>query len=150
MDSLEWQTVEYLHRPKTPDWFWAVGVITLSISVTSFIFNNFLFALIILIGTGTLMIYAARKPLTINIAINERGVRMGKELYPYSSLESFCIAEEGYPRIILHAKALLTPLVVIALENMNSEEVKTYLKNHLEEKEIRESFLEILMEKIGF
>lgn len=97
------------------------------------------------------MLYATRSPLEIDIAIEEKGVRAGKEFYPYSSLGGFAIIEDGvYPRILLKSKKFFLPYIVIGLENMNPEEIRKNLSPRLPEEELRESLFEILMDRLGF
>ena len=151
MGSLKWQTYEYVYKKKSADWFWAVGIIAVSVAVTSILFNNFLFGILILIAAGALMMYASREPLLLDIEIGMKGVRAGKDFYPYVNLESFWVAsEDEWPRVILKTKATLSPLVVIGIEDMDADVIQEYLKSHLEEKEITEPLLEVLMEKLGF
>ncbi len=86
-NPLHWQALEYEHRERNPDWFWAVGIITIALSVTAIILHNVLFAFVIVLSGFVLSLYAARPPREIDIVIDDRGVRVEKIFYPFHSLE---------------------------------------------------------------
>ena len=60
--QLEWRAFEHEHIHKSSDWFWALGIIAIAGAVTAIIFNNILFAIIILVGAFTLSVHAVKKP----------------------------------------------------------------------------------------
>ena len=65
-----WEAHEYIFQEKTSDWYWAVGIIAVSLAVLLIIFGNVLFALVVLIGSFTLSIFAARRPDLVRFEIN--------------------------------------------------------------------------------
>lgn len=146
-----WQAPEYNHRPKTADWYWAVGIIALSAAVTAIIFDNVLFAILIIIGAFALSLHAAKKPEIMDIEINDRGLRMSRYYFPFSNLESFWVEEEhGMPRIIFKSKRILMPHIVIPLDGIDGNELRLFLKNHLPEEEQTEPLFELILEYLGF
>ena len=60
--TIAWQTFEYQNRARSSDWFWVVGIIAISAAAAAILFKNFLFGILIIIATFTLMLQAARKP----------------------------------------------------------------------------------------
>ena len=48
-DLFSWQTKEYVYQHKSADWYWALGIITVSFAAAAFILNNRLFGILILI-----------------------------------------------------------------------------------------------------
>jgi hypothetical protein len=100
--SLTWQAPEYNHYDRTPDWFWAVGIIAVSIAILAFVYHNALFGILILLSTGILVFYTLREPDMVNYEINQRGVTVGKDLHPYLTIESFWVETRGgEPKVIL-------------------------------------------------
>ena len=46
--KIEWDAHEYEHKERNRDWFWAVGIISVSLAVVAVIFGNIIFAILIL------------------------------------------------------------------------------------------------------
>ncbi|MEX0916923.1 MAG: hypothetical protein WDZ90_00120 [Candidatus Paceibacterota bacterium] len=152
MEPLKWKAPEYEHRDKTSDWFWVLGIIAVSGAVAAVLFGNVLFGALILIGAFVLAIFAAKKPETVEFEINERGVRIGKKLYPYSTLDHFGIVENANtPKLYLQSTKMLAPHMVILLEGVSEKDVRDRLSKKLpEEDEGEEPFSERVMDMFGF
>ena len=151
MNDISWQAPEYFYTEKTSDWYWIVGIISITIAITSIVFNNILFALLILIGSFTLCLYASRKPNIITIKINDKGIMIGDLFYFYELLNSFWIEEkELHPRLILKSKKKLSTHIVAILGNVSGEEIREKLQKNLVEEQMSEPFLEKLLIYFGF
>ena len=151
MEPIQWRTLEYPEKHRGKDWFFVVWLIAISGAVTSFILGNFLFAVLILVGTTSLMLFAVRKPEELVITIGKTGVRISKQFYPYKIIESFWVEEkESSSRLFLGLKKVLTPYTVITIEGPSPEKVRNRLAQFLEEKEHAESLFEVLMDRLGF
>src|SRR5688572_19736811 len=96
-EPLRWEGFEYHYQEKSSDWFWAVGIISLSIAVVAILVKNILFAILIIVGAFTLCLHAARKPHRIDFEINEHGITAGKIHYPYASLHAFWVGVKFGP-----------------------------------------------------
>ena len=49
-ESLEWEAYEHDWFPKTTHWFWIIGGATAVLMLVAILFNNFLFAILLLVG----------------------------------------------------------------------------------------------------
>ncbi len=151
MDKISWQTFEYLHTEKTNDWYWIVGIVTISIAVVSIILNNVIFAILIIISSFTLSLFASRKPDIVPVTLDHLGVTFGRTHYAYSNLESFWVeTRDGYPRLLLKSQKIFMPFVVIHTEEENPEEIRSVLRQHLKEEEHSEPLLEKVLIYLGF
>lgn len=151
MEKISWTTVEYIHREKTTDWYWIVGIITVSIALISIILNNIIFAILILVSSFTLSLFASKKPETVSVEINHSGVTFGKTHYPYKHLDSFWVeTREIQPKIILKSKKVFMHFIVIFIEDIEEERVREVLSQYLPEEEHHEPFLEKLLMYFGF
>lgn len=152
MDNISWHALEYKKREKTADWYWAVGIIAISIAVISIFMHNILFAILIIIAVSTLVMFAVREPKIIHIELSDKGVRLDKQLYPYVSLEAFWVdaSEEKEERIILKSKKTVMPLIIVPIEEYNHEDVRSFLLGKLTEKEMHEPLSQKVMERLGF
>jgi hypothetical protein len=151
MDKISWNTVEYLHKEKNPDWYWIVSIITISIALISIILNNIIFAILIIISSFTLALFASKKPEVITITLDSAGVLMGKNRYLYKDLDSFWIeVRDSYPRILFKSKKIIMPYVVILIEDTDQEKIKEFLLEYLPEEEHSEPLLEKILLYFGF
>ena len=151
MDKLSWKTAEYLHTEKTSDWYWIVAIITISIAVISIILNNLIFAILIMVSSFTLSLFASKKPEIVEVEINNIGINFGRTQYPYTHLDSFWIeTREIYPKILLKSKKVFMPFIVIFIEDVEPEKVRETLLHHLPEEEHVEPLLEKLLIYFGF
>ena len=149
---LEWEAQEHVHMEKTSDWYWAVGIITVAAVVTSIIFNNILFGLVLLLGSITLTMHAMKEPPYREYRLTERGLHIDEVYYPFQNLESFWIEEDFYPtRILIKSKKVFMPLIVVPLhDDMDPDLVRGYLLPHIKVEEHHEPLLHKVLEYLGF
>ncbi|MCR4334433.1 MAG: hypothetical protein NUV47_01740 [Patescibacteria group bacterium] len=148
--QLEWSVLEHQHIRKNSDWYWAVGIITISIATTSVIFNNILFAIFTVISAFALCLVSAKKPQTLSCEISDRGVSANNFIYPFNTLESFWIDEHEH-KIIFKSKKLLAPFIIIPIDEItDSDIVRDVLLAYLSEEEHIEPLSQKIMEKLGF
>ena len=149
---IEWDAHEYEHKERSADWFWAVGIISIAVAVTSVIFGNIIFGVLVLIGAFALSLFANRPPNNVHIVVNEKGVTKDKIHYPYSILESFWIdTDHPHQKIILRSGKLLMPLIIIPLgESTNVEELHESLSQFMKEEFHSLPFVEKILEYLGF
>ena len=151
MEPIRWSELEYEERHHGADWYWALGIIAVASAATSIILGNVLFAIVIVIGALVLSLHAARRPEEIEFEINESGIVIGSRLYPFRTLESFWIPEEGVPRLIVHSKRIFVPQIVIPFsDEVSLDDVHDVLLEYLEEEEHSESLSERFAEWFGF
>lgn len=151
--QLEWTALEHEHIHKSSDWFWALGILAIAAAATAIIFNNVLFAIVILIGAFTLGINASKPPAQIRFKITTRGIVINNILHPYSSLESFWVADENQheqPKLLIKSKKLLALHIVIPIEDVSPDDVRDYIFEYLEEEEDSESLAQKIVEFFGF
>ena len=149
---IEWDAHEYEHKQRSPDWFWAVGIISVSAAVAAVIFGNIIFGILVLISAFTLSLFANRPPNTLRIVIDEKGISKGKIRYPYSTLESFWIdTEHPHKKIILRSEKTFMPLIIVPLgDDTDVEQLHENLSHFLSEEFHTLPFVERLLEYLGF
>lgn len=148
---IEWNAPEHIHTEKTNDWYWGVGIITLTATVLAFIFGNVIFGIFILVGVFALVVHSSRRPRTLHIEVNDRGIIVDKLLYPFLTLESFWIeADQAYPKILLKSLKTFMPYLVIHIEEVDPEKVREILLKYIAETEHHEPLTQKLLERFGF
>ena len=151
MEKISWQAPEYFHTEKTSDWYWIVAIITISIALISVILNNIIFAILIIVSSFTLSLFASKRPQIVEIQIDNSGIVVDKTRYPFTHLESFWIeTREMHPKILIKSEKIFMPFIVIFIEGIEIEKVHEMLSRHLPEEEHTEPFLEKLLIYFGF
>lgn len=149
---IEWEAYEYEHKERGSDWFWAVGIISISIAIASGIFGNIIFGILVLLAAFSLALFINRRPDKIKIFANEKGVTKDRTHYPYHSIKSFWIdIEHSHPKIILRSQKLLMPLIVVPIsEEVDPMELRENLIRFIPEEYHSLPFVERLLEYLGF
>ncbi|HJN62981.1 MAG TPA: hypothetical protein QGH03_01995 [Candidatus Paceibacterota bacterium] len=150
--EIHWEEYEYDFSEKSTDWFWALGIVAISIAVTAVILNNFLFAILILVGAFALAIYAVREPNLVIYEVNQRGVVVEDKLYLYNSLDSFWIDyTDEKPKLLISSKKMLMPHIVIPIgDDVDTNHLRDYLLDYVDEEEQGGSLSTIIMKYLGF
>jgi hypothetical protein len=148
---ISWKAPEYIMVKKSPDWFWAVGIISTAIIIASILFGNVLFAILIFFTTLTIFLYAKRIPEIIEIGITEEGVRAGRNVYPYSLLKAFYVNENiDPPHLLLKSTGITNQLISIPIIGVSTEKIIDILKKELNEEELSEPLAVQILERLGF
>lgn len=148
----QWETLEYDHRPRTSDWFWAVGIIAGACALAALFLGNVLLAILLVVSAITLIVHHSRNPKVLEIAVTDRGVRANREFFPYASLDSFWIEEELGPRILilLSKERLVLPHIKLAIpEELGTAELRDYLLNFVDEEYHPPTLSESILHYIG-
>ena len=150
--SVYWEAPEHTHIEKTPDWFWLLGIIAVTAAIVSIIFNNVLFAMVIVLGAVTMGLVGSKRPRIIPYEVSNRGIRIDNTLYPYATLESFYLDEEALVdlQLILKSKKLFVPLLIIPVPEEHADLIDSMLAERLPEEHLEEPFSNRLLEFLGF
>lgn len=151
-NKISWQALEYKRKEKTANWYWAVIIIALSLVIISLMTHNFLFAIIIVISTIILLSFSVNPPNILNIIMNQKGIVVGKDMYPFATLASFWVEsmDNDNQKILLKSKKIIMPLIVVPLEEHHHLDIREFLLQYLPEEEIHEPLSQKIMEKLGF
>lgn len=148
---LSWQTHEYEPRNHSAEWYWIVGIITLALVVISVLFGNILFGIILLLSITMLAYFTTIHPELLDVIIYDKGVQVGKKLYPYTAIQSFAVVEkELIPKLIIHLKASWLPYIIVKIQGHHPDDIHELLGQYLEEDEHVESILYKILDLLGF
>lgn len=158
-EKIEWSALEYEEKERNPDWFWALGIIVIAGSITSIIFKNYFFALLLIIGGFLIGFFAIKKPENVNYELNKKGLKIKNRLYPYDDINTFWVQEEFFdengrefkPTLFIKTKRLIMPMISIPIDNFMGDKIKEImLSNNILEEEMREHTSEHIMDSLGF
>jgi len=148
---LSWEAAEYEFEKKSPDWFWALGIIALAGGLTAVLLGNYLFGVFIILAAVLLGFYAARRPQVVRYEIDAEGVRVGQEMYHYKNLKAFWLETAGpVKKLLLLSKSSLSPILALPLGSASYMAVKEMLSKNLPEQKLSEPLSHFIMEYLGF
>ncbi len=148
---LTWNCYEHAHVERGRDWYWALGIITVSASLASFILSNVLFALILILAGCVLALIASQPPELTEVNIFTRGFRIGDITHRWEDVISFWIDVEGdVPTLLIDTTKILSPNIVLPLTDIDPSLVREVLLNFAEERFLKEPVSHKLVELLGF
>ena len=150
--SITWEAPQHHHVEKGTDWFFALGIIIIALVIVAVMFGDPLFAVLIGLAGGALGVLAAKKPEIIPYAVTVRGIRIGEEIHPYSTLESYRIEEENPrgPQLLVKSNHKFMPLIVLPIPPDYVDDIDDILKEKLVEEDLEESLFVKILEVFGF
>jgi hypothetical protein len=155
--TISWTAPEYDHHEHTTDWYWAVGIVSVSFAIALIIVGNILLSIILLLGIGTLLSYAKHPPRSIEYQLSKKGVRAGTTLYPWDTLDSFWVLEghsnekhDFMPKLLITSKKTFMPHIVIPLTMTVLTEAHQAMAHMMHEEPQMEPLHDRVMRLIGF
>ncbi len=132
-----WEGREYEHNPRSADWYWALGIMAVALAVAALLFSEYLLAFLIVVAAAALALHGAKHPKVHQFQLTEQGLMIGDELHPFSRMTSFSVLEdiEGAepPLLSIKTESLLSPHLVIPLENVDADAVYSYFLAQVDE-----------------
>lgn len=153
-EVFEWEVKDGPVSRKPTDWYWAVGIIALAGAVAAILFNNLLFAGVIIIGAFVLALSTQRPQKNISIRIDKKGIIVGQRRYPFKALNSFWIEEaeedEAESRLLIDPESMFAPNLTLPLPaDTDTETLAAFLREYIPEEEQEEPLLDRLTDLIG-
>lgn len=153
--TLEWEGQEYEHNPKSADWYWALGIVAIAGVIAAILFENYLLAMLIIIATATIALHGAKHPPVHRFRLEQRGLVIGNELYPFHDMISFSMLEdienEFPPLLSIQNDSWFSPHLMIPLESdAHAEAVYEYLLQHVDEGKHQHTFSDLVAAWLGF
>ncbi|MCK9352373.1 MAG: hypothetical protein M0P76_06350 [Candidatus Pacebacteria bacterium] len=152
--EIRWKASEYVYREKSIDWYWYFCLVALILIGSSLYLHNTLFAFILAIGAFTMLIYSNKRPRELEYRADSKGIAFDDVFYSYQDILFFHtiddkkLSEEKL--LLLRLKKTTSTIVIIPVGNGSLDEVRTFLLNFIEDKEIGIPFGQIFMNLIGF
>ncbi|MBI2030174.1 hypothetical protein HYT05_00985 [Candidatus Kaiserbacteria bacterium] len=149
---LRWTAYEHEHVERTADWYWALGIVTLSVVVISVLLHNALFAVIMVLSSFTMILLARTPPQLVSFEISDRGIRTGKILHRYNEILSFWVEDEtdDRPILLVDTTKWMAPNLIIPIEHIDPALIRAYLQERSTEKHMQEPWSHRVLEFFGF
>ena len=152
--SITWEAYEHEHREKSKDWYWSLGILIVTASLLAIIFGNYLFGSLLIIIGLSLGVVGSKHPKLIVFELNKMGIRIGKKLFPYATLECFWVQDNHeharVSQLLIKSRRTMVPLLIIPLIDVDNGDIRDFLLYNLLEKEIDEPLSHLILETLGF
>lgn len=151
--ALSWSAYEHEHTERSGDWFLALSITTVSIAIIAILIGDLLFAILIVIAAFTIALLARTPPTLTQFSITDRGLHVGEQLHRYDELVSFWVEENhhsGRPLLLIDTTKFTAPNIIIPLESVEAEDVRTLLLEHIQETPMKEPLSHRIFEFLGF
>ncbi len=150
-ENINWTLPEYEHREKTNDWYWALGVVVVCGSIASVMYENYLFAALLVIGGIMMGYFASQTPEMIDYEVNNKGFKLKDHTYPYKKIKSFFVGGEKNLYLFIKIDRIFLPVIYVPIEKHLAEMIREkFLSQNVVEEEMKEHPSEKMMEMIGF
>lgn len=148
---LSWSAPEYSHKTRSIDWFWSIGLVALVGAITAAWFHNYIFAIFILISGACLILFTLRAPHIFTFTIDENGITLEKETYPWKDIKGFSTKQgDPYNKLLILTSKKFLPVYTIPFPSEITTELRESLMKATKNIELEESHSVLFMEKIGF
>ncbi len=150
--TLTWSAYEHDHIERASDWYWALGIVAISAALTSILFHNVLFAILIILAAVVLALLARTPPELTEFELSDRGVRVHDKLHRYNEIISFWVEDENHnrPLLLIDTTKFLSPNLIIPIEHIDPQLVRAYLKERAKEVHMKEPVAHKILEFFGF
>lgn len=150
--AVVWDAYAHYHFERSSDWFWILGIITVAVGLASILLGNVLFGIVVFLCGGIVGIHANREPGLVEYSVTQRGIRIDEKLYPYTTLESYCIDEEHPfgPHLLVKSEKIFMPLLVLPIPDDAIDEVEEVIGQRIPEAHLEEPLGHKLLEFFGF
>jgi hypothetical protein len=148
---MSWNAPEFTFTNKPSGWYLLLGLFFLAlIGLAIYTEQYFTIALLVLMNIA-LVIYARRKPRTLNYTLTTHGVHVGDKAYAFDSFSSFYeISDYGQRVIELVPARQFGTLVSLPVEDDQENTVEELLGNVLPKVPARNDMIDRLLRTLRF
>ena len=147
---IRWSAYEHEHIERGSDWFWALGIIAVSAALTSILFADVLFALLIVLAAVVIGMMAQRPPSLHEFELSNRGIKVGDTMHSYEEIISFWVEEEGeHPLLLIDTIKFMSPNLIIPIEGVEPSHVREFLYERVQEVPMQEPLPHKILEFFG-
>lgn len=150
----QWEGTEYSFNDHGADWYWALGIIATAAALTALLFSNILLALVIAAAAVTVGLQAAKHKRTHTFTIGDTGLFIDDVFYSFEHMRDFAILEYLDPELPLalsiKTNHILSPHLLIPINDYDPEEVYEYIASHLPEGTHEETLIDRLASFLKF
>jgi len=152
LPEVVFETPTFAYIEKSKDWYWILWIIGLAVAGAAFVLGNYTFGLLIVLCSFVLSLLATKRPENITVAFTPTHVHLGNKKWKITDFSGYNFLPEEHRVLLKHEKPYV-PIVVIPIGPRPPEgQIRQYLAESAweEDDEIKEPFIEIMLENMGF
>jgi hypothetical protein len=133
---INWEIPEYDEHKRNKHWYIIAIIVILAILAYSVFTANYLFTIIMLMGSFMLFYYDRKEAPMINFILEGEGVVVGNKFYDYDEIKNFSIVykpKEDIKNIYLTFSNNLRNRITIPLMDQDPLIVRRYLLQYVDE-----------------
>lgn len=150
--TLRWTAYEHEHIERGADWYWALAIVAISVAVTSILFHDILFAILVLAAAVTIALVSKEPPELATFEVSDKGIRINGTLHRYHEIIAFWVEDEHHthrPLLLVDTTKFLSPNFIIPIEHIDPRVVRAYLKERVTERHMHEPVAHKILEFFG-
>src|SRR3989344_1066001 len=131
-----WEVPEYDRHERTANWYILASIIAIALLIYAFFTANFLFAVIVIIGSLVTILHDGQEPDLVGVVLTTEGILVGSKFYDYDELKNFAIVYKpnyGVKKLYFELRNPVKPRLSIPLINMNPLPIRENLLRYLPE-----------------
>ena len=149
--KISWQALEYEEKERSGDWFWALGVIVVAGSIAAIIFGDYFFAGLLILSGLLLGFLAIKKPDMISYELNDKGLKIRRDIFPYENIRAFYVEDETKSLLFVRVGRMFMPVFSMPIPRSDASAIKAMMLAHnVMEEKMKEHMSEKVMESLGF
>ena len=131
----KWSFPEVTKHERGQGWFVGMGVLGALLVIYALATQNFLFALIVVMGAAIIMLHHYRESIIVTCTLYELGLELGHKFWSYKDLKKFWIIYEPphIKKLYLIWQTNLKPVLAVPLGDQNPLKIREFLGRYLEE-----------------
>ena len=136
---MSWEVPEYPTHARPHWWYIIYAIVVIGFIIYALSTNNFLFAIILVVGSLVVILNDARTPRNVLISITTEGIIVGNQFYDYDEIKHFALVYkpgQNLKKLYFQFKALTKHRLSIGLHDINPlflrENLIKYLPEDLE------------------
>lgn len=146
----EWYGMEYESPERSTDWYWALGIIAIGLTIACIIFGNVLLALVVIAAAVSAGILAAKKQQEHRFRLTDHGLQIDDRLYHFDTMLHFSVLEylekDVPPTLSIKTRSIFSPHLLIPLGGVDADAVYSYMSSRIEEGRHDESVMDRLVD----
>lgn len=152
--AIRWSAYEHEHVERGADWYWALGIVAVCVALTSILFHDVLFAVLIMLAAGTIALLSRTPPEESHFEISDKGIRIDDTLHRFDEILAFWVEDDhhdrhGRPLLLVDTTKFLSPNLVIPIEHIESGLVRAFMKERVEERRMAEPLPHKIFDLLG-
>lgn len=153
LETIEWESPEYIQRDHNNDWFWGLGLITLLSVIIAIWKGNYVFGIFLFLAGFSLILFSIKKPEIVKNKIETKGLTTRGAFYQWNFLRSFNIKtneNNTYFKLLIETNKKFLPIITILTPIDLLDKTEDNLSQVIKRSSVDETGSTVFMDKIGF